>query len=159
AVLFAVHPAGGFSRSILFIDGMLVLLFTTSMRVLFRSLDMLRQVQGDRALVYGAGRAGELAVREMLANPSLSLRPIAFLDDDPAKRGRLVQGYPVVGGFDSIANVIRDRRIKAVVVGSRQLDATTFERLRDMCELMNIDLFQLHLEFNSITPMSSTAAP
>ena len=37
-------------------------------------------------LIVGGGEGGRLVVRELLRNKSLGLRPVGFLDDDPAKR-------------------------------------------------------------------------
>ncbi len=37
-------------------------------------------------LIVGGGEGGRLVVRELLRNKSLRLRPVGFLDDDPAKQ-------------------------------------------------------------------------
>ncbi|MGH2856201.1 MAG: SDR family NAD(P)-dependent oxidoreductase, partial [Solirubrobacteraceae bacterium] len=40
---------------------------------------------GREVLVVGGGEGGHLVVRELMRNPSLGLRPVGFLDDDPRK--------------------------------------------------------------------------
>ncbi len=47
---------------------------------------------GRRVLIYGAGDGGELLLRELRNNRELQLSPIGFLDDDPAKSGKVIQG-------------------------------------------------------------------
>ncbi|MHB1569120.1 MAG: SDR family NAD(P)-dependent oxidoreductase [Solirubrobacteraceae bacterium] len=42
---------------------------------------------GREVLVVGGGEGGHLVVRELMRNPSLGLRPVGFLDDDPRKLG------------------------------------------------------------------------
>jgi UDP-GlcNAc:undecaprenyl-phosphate/decaprenyl-phosphate GlcNAc-1-phosphate transferase len=150
AALVVMYPTGGYARAIFMIDAMLVVLLTTGARIAFRALDSLRAQQGIPVLVYGAGRAGELAVREMLANPELALRPIGFVDDDRGKRGRLVQGYPVVGGIDEIPALVRSRGVRTIVVGSKKVDATALARLRASCEALNVEILQLQLEFQPL---------
>jgi FlaA1/EpsC-like NDP-sugar epimerase len=71
---------------------------------------------GRRALVVGAGAAGSLMVREMFEHPQLGLKPVAFVDDDPAKRDRRLQGVPIVGGLDEIAATAQRLAIDEVVV-------------------------------------------
>ena len=58
-------------------------------------------------LLIGAGAGGALLARELLSRPELGRRPIAFLDDDPAKRGEIVLGLPVVGGLEDLAEQVR----------------------------------------------------
>jgi FlaA1/EpsC-like NDP-sugar epimerase len=103
-------------------------------------------------LIYGAGRAGELTIREMLSNPELSLRPMGFVDDDASKRGRLIQGYPVLGGIDAVPALVRRWGIRTIVVGVRKPDERAVVRLRACCEELGIDLLQLQLEFQWVTP-------
>jgi UDP-GlcNAc:undecaprenyl-phosphate GlcNAc-1-phosphate transferase len=156
-VLIALFPSGGYARSIFFIDGMLVALFTMGARVSFRLLGSIRRPSGAPALIYGAGRAGELTIREMLSNAELSLRPMGFIDDDVSKRGRLVQGYPVLGGVDDVPEIVRRWGIQTIVVGMRKPDELAVKRLRTCCEELGIDLLQLQLEFQSVTPRRNVA--
>ncbi len=51
---------------------------------------------GSTALVLGAGETGRSVVRTLLRHPGLGLRPVAVLDDDPAKWGDLL-GVPILG--------------------------------------------------------------
>ena len=56
----------------------------------FKILDQLSLQKGgspeERVVIYGAGDAGELALRWIHMNPQLGFRPIGFLDDDPYHR-------------------------------------------------------------------------
>lgn len=58
-------------------------------------------------ILIGAGAGGALLARELLSRPELGRRPIAFLDDDPAKRGEIVLGLPVVGGLEDLPEQVR----------------------------------------------------
>jgi FlaA1/EpsC-like NDP-sugar epimerase len=48
-------------------------------------------------IVFGAGDAGSLLIRRLSREPDSAYRPVAILDDDPAKRRLRIQGIPVLG--------------------------------------------------------------
>src|SRR6185369_16136854 len=62
-----------------------------------RAFLALRSYPPRRALIAGAGSAGGLVARELLANPALGILPVGFLDDAKSKQGLRLQGLPVVG--------------------------------------------------------------
>ena len=54
-----------------------------------------------RALIYGAGEAGVMLLREVRANPTIGYKICGFVDDDPAKTGRSIHRVKVFGTGDS----------------------------------------------------------
>jgi FlaA1/EpsC-like NDP-sugar epimerase len=90
----------GFPRSVIFIDFMLTFIGSSGLRLAFRMFyfPQLKRGKGKRALIVGAGAAGELLVREMQTSALYSHIPVAFVDDDPKKRGSLIHGIRVSGG-------------------------------------------------------------
>ncbi|HAF25308.1 MAG TPA: glycosyl transferase, partial [Blastocatellia bacterium] len=84
AVLFAFRFEG-FSRTIFIIDGLLMFMFLAGSRMAFRLfrqvLPVARSGEGRRVLIYGAGDAGELLLRELINNRALKYLPVGFLDD------------------------------------------------------------------------------
>jgi FlaA1/EpsC-like NDP-sugar epimerase len=69
---------------------------------------------GVKVIVFGAGEAGTALVRRLLDEPEGTYRPVAILDDDPAKRRLRVHGIPVLGDRAKMAEV-------AAVTGSTVL--------------------------------------
>jgi Undecaprenyl-phosphate galactose phosphotransferase WbaP len=59
---------------------------------------------GIPVLVIGAGPLGRATVHNLNATRVLGYRPVAFLDDDPHKRG-VCDGVPVAGTLDEAASV------------------------------------------------------
>ncbi|MEI6739310.1 MAG: nucleoside-diphosphate sugar epimerase/dehydratase [Gemmatimonadaceae bacterium] len=49
------------------------------------------------ALIIGAGAAGQMAAKELAAQPRAGMRPLGFLDDDRSKQGLVIGDLPVVG--------------------------------------------------------------
>ena len=70
----------------------------------------------SRTIVYGVGEAGRQLVVSMLRQPAGRWRPVALLDDDPAKRHRRVRGIPVLGGGDVLVQVAARTGASVVVV-------------------------------------------
>ncbi len=59
-------------------------------------------------LIVGAGDGGRLVLREIMRNPGLGLRPVGFVDDDPAKRGLRIDGVRVLGPTSHLARILDD---------------------------------------------------
>lgn len=88
--------------SILALDGLLTIGLIAGPRFLVRlatrrAFLALSSLPPRRALIAGAGSAGGLVARELLANPALGILPVGFLDDAKSKQGMHLQGLPVVG--------------------------------------------------------------
>lgn len=141
-----------FARSVMIIDTMLVLGFTAGARLSFRSFESLRRRipsnSAEPVLVYGAGRAGETAVRELLANQSLRLTPIGFIDDDRLLHGRLIHGIPVLGGSERLLEIAFAHRAKVVMIGTRALNAQQLERLSMSCTNAGIEVVEFKLQIS-----------
>ena len=56
-------------------------------------------------IVFGAGDGGAQIVRAMLGNARSTYRPVAILDDDPAKQNLRIQGVRVVGTRAALRSV------------------------------------------------------
>jgi FlaA1/EpsC-like NDP-sugar epimerase len=82
-----------------------------------------------RCLVVGAGEAGRAIVRDLRRVGSFGLWPVGFLDDDPAKQGRVVAGLPVVAGSDQLTAVAERLDVDVVVVAIPGLPASQVRRL------------------------------
>src|SRR6185295_8377867 len=123
-VLFAFRFEG-FSRTVFLIDGILMFMFLAGSRLAFR---LFRQVipiakgaAGKRVLIYGAGDAGELLLRELLNNRDLKYSPVGFLDDDPAKSGKLIHGLKVYTGNGDLTSVCTQHQVDEILISSARM--------------------------------------
>ncbi len=117
-----VNPFGHrLPRSVEVIDFMLTLILIAGARLLVR-LIIERPSKGSRVprhevLVVGAGKGGQMVVREMRLNPALGATAIGFVDDDPRKRGmRMNGGVKVLGSTDEIASILDETDPDEVVI-------------------------------------------
>jgi FlaA1/EpsC-like NDP-sugar epimerase len=70
-----------------------------------RQLRRQRATADTRVIVFGAGDAGTALIGRLLTEPDAAYRPVALLDDDPAKRRLRIRGVPVLGDRDRMADV------------------------------------------------------
>lgn len=152
-VLTAANTGPALRGSIVLLDGMMVLVLTIGARASFRSLEMLRHAMtatGGRALVYGAGQGGVIAVRELLSNPEWGLQPVGFLDDDSSKHGFLIHGLPVLGGTDQLTAALERRRADTLVIATKKIDKFRLDRVVAKCHALGIRVTELELRMQAI---------
>ncbi len=103
---------------VLFIQAVLVFLGAAGIRVAARILIHIRAARpiGRRVLIVGAGNAGSLLLREIQNRPDLNLSVICFLDDDRRLTGRTINGVPVLGTTDKLAETVAKKAIQEVMV-------------------------------------------
>jgi UDP-GlcNAc:undecaprenyl-phosphate GlcNAc-1-phosphate transferase len=142
-------PALAHSHAIVYIDALLSGTLVLASRLSFRSLktvrDWLRPRKGTPVVIYGAGDAGELVLRELVNNQMLDLEPVCFIDDDIRKHRATIHGIPVIGGLESLAIAVHRYGVRKIVIGSRKLPLDRLAGLavvarRHALELMELDL-------------------
>ena len=165
AVIFAYvswrAPLVANTRSILIIDALVAAAIVLFSRLSFRSLDLLRkmlQFGGNRVLVYGAGAAGELLIRELLNNKSLKLQPVCILDDDIRKHGTRLHGIPVVGGATQLQLAAESYRVSKILIGTKKLTASRLASVRAFASAHDLELSQMEIRLNAIQPDSIVLA-
>ena len=113
----------GLPRSVLAIDFAFTLIGIGGIRLskriathaALRTRDSL-YAQGRPTLIVGAGEAGELLLRGILREKSTGFRPVALVDDDPAKKGLLIHGVPVFGPIERLPELIRSKHVGTVII-------------------------------------------
>ena len=108
-----------FSKGIFIIDWFLTTGFLLRTRGSFRLfIDTMKRksLRGDRVLIYGAGRGGEILLREILNNSQLKMQPVGFIDDDYRKVGKKLQGYPILGTGKDLERLVDKHDIKGVLI-------------------------------------------
>ncbi|HKQ69623.1 MAG TPA: hypothetical protein VJT73_09800, partial [Polyangiaceae bacterium] len=90
--LVGLRPEGGVVRAgygSLFAQWLLSLYLVPIVRALIRDALARKAWWGHAVVVLGAGKTGRMIVRTLKKRPSLGLKPVALLDDDPVKHGTL----------------------------------------------------------------------
>jgi FlaA1/EpsC-like NDP-sugar epimerase len=69
-----------------------------------------------RVLIVGAGDAGMTLLKELMTDPSSVSKPVALVDDDPAKSGRSMYGVQVYQGTKNIAQIAAELQAQEILV-------------------------------------------
>lgn len=135
------------------LDTLLLSSCMVGIRSTYRILDYLQQLEnltGEAALIYGAGRGGQLVLRELLQNPCVGLRPIGFLDDDPRLQGRKMNRVPILGSVADLGAIIAAQSVSCLIVSSRQINGGHLGQALSVCQEWSIPVLQAHLTLEPV---------
>ncbi len=88
-----------------------------------------RREDARRALIVGAGSAGEIIVKELVGHPQLGLEPIGFVDDDRLKHGYRLCDRPVLGSLAEIPKVVDAYDIDELVIAMPRASGQVVRRV------------------------------
>lgn len=152
AVTF-IYRFENFSKGIFVIDWFLttgLLLGTRGSFRLFVDTMKRKTLAGDKVLIYGAGRGGEILLREILNNPSLGIKPIGFIDDDPLKAGKKLQGFPIMGSFTNLDKLLKGQPVKGLLLSFINKDIIHQNKIKRFCQTKDLYLKQFSVCFDEI---------
>jgi FlaA1/EpsC-like NDP-sugar epimerase len=90
-------------------------------------------VQTQRALLYGAGQAGHIYLRELRHHPEVELEIVGFIDDDPTKVGTEVFGVPVLGDGRALEQIVQDYDVNLVVIAIPSASGRVIQPIVQAC--------------------------
>lgn len=125
----------GYPKAVLVIDAVLLTCFVSSIRLgrrLYR--EMSRPERDKRLLIYGAGDAGEMIVRDMRHNSTYAYEPIGFIDDDRSKVGQRIHGIPVLGTGHELAAIMAVKQPHEVLVAMPSVSPAALRRVVNTLE-------------------------
>jgi FlaA1/EpsC-like NDP-sugar epimerase len=100
-------------------------------------------------MIIGAGEAGQMLLRDIQRGKELKDKVVCFIDDNPNKWNRTIEGVPIIGGRDDILSGAENYHVDKIYLA---IPSATAENKRDIiticketdCELMQLPgLYQL----------------
>ncbi len=146
-----------YSRGVFVIYAALLMLVVTGSRASFRLMSEFvrrRRETGQRLLIYGAGDGGSVAVRELMGNEANPYRMLGFIDDDPAKRGSRVQGYPVLSGYSGLISLVEGGAVDRVIISTRAIAPARVQELEELCSRHGVALSRLSFHLENLVAVS-----
>lgn len=156
ALLTLLYRFVDFSKGVFFIDWLITCGLLLSVRGSFRlflETQSRKTLSGDKVIIYGAGRAGELLLREIIHNKLLQVRPLGFIDDDPIKKGKKIQGFQIFGSFDTIDVVYQNEPFDGLLVsfnGGSHQNIKGFIAAKGFCAKKKIFLKQFSIKLDHV---------
>jgi FlaA1/EpsC-like NDP-sugar epimerase len=141
--LFILFRLEGVPRSVLMMYPVFLIFLLGGPRLGFRlwkdhSLDIRSISKGQRVLVIGAGRAGEMMIREMLRDGNYN--PVGFLDDNPALNKTEIHGVRVLGPVNLLPDIVRRHDIESIVIAIPSANDEQMQEVIGYCEQTDVPM-------------------
>ncbi|HLF97789.1 MAG TPA: nucleoside-diphosphate sugar epimerase/dehydratase [Methylococcaceae bacterium] len=149
AGLFIYNRLDGVPRSVIPLYAILLLLLLGGPRFVYRFWKdrvgaPVSAPAGKRALVVGAGNAGEMLVRDLLLREHGAVFcPVAFVDDNPGKRGRAVHDLRVMGDCEKIPRLVESLNIDVILIATPSASDKEMRRIVGCCEKSGVPFLTL----------------
>jgi Undecaprenyl-phosphate galactose phosphotransferase WbaP len=108
--VFTIVSLGKFSeevsRTVVILMGIAALLFLPLIRIIVKKVLRKFGFLKRRVLILGAGETGKLIVRALRKEPNYGYEVVGFVDDDPEKFGKRIEGIKIHKGVDKALNYI-----------------------------------------------------
>ncbi len=104
-----------------------------------------------RVLIIGAGKAGHslAGIYSKLNPPPFNL--MGYIDDDPRKQGKLIQGFRVFGSSEKLLDIIDDMNISDIVVAiNGEIKGETFQTILDAQE-RGLEVTRMPIMYEELT--------
>jgi FlaA1/EpsC-like NDP-sugar epimerase/UDP-N-acetylmuramyl pentapeptide phosphotransferase/UDP-N-acetylglucosamine-1-phosphate transferase len=100
-----------------------------------------------RALIVGAGSAGDLLLRDLQRSAEHAYEVVGFVDDDPGKRGISIGGRPVLGSLADIPALAARRGVRELLFAIPRLPAARVREVLQSCEGLKLGYKILPVSF------------
>ena len=136
ATVFTITGLVAVPRSVFPLHGLFLIGILIGTRIVYRLFrdNQVRRGKGKRILIVGAGAAGDMLVKDIRRNQELDYDIIGFIDDDPAKKGREIQGVRVLDRCASIGSLARLLQIQLVLISIPSASAEQMRSVVESCQ-------------------------
>ncbi|HFD80710.1 MAG TPA: polysaccharide biosynthesis protein [Gammaproteobacteria bacterium] len=147
--VFLITRMEGIPRSVFPLYGILLMSLLGGSRLVVRWSKDRAIYKGDarRVLIVGAGKGGEMLVRDLLRSRDEKYEPVGFVDDDAMKQGREIHGIRVFGRCDDLVDLSERLAVDLVVLAIPSAKSRQMRRLVALCE-------QAGVPFRTLPPMN-----
>ncbi len=121
--------SGNVSRAVIVSMGFLLIFIYPIVRIQIKKILRMAGLLKRRVLILGAGKTGSLILTTMRREPNLGYEVVAFLDDDPRKRGTEIDGIKVRGPISHAERFISGACISDVVIAMPGADGKVHQEL------------------------------
>jgi exopolysaccharide biosynthesis polyprenyl glycosylphosphotransferase len=152
-VVFFARPLV-YSRLIFFYAGVLIVIvlgFSRVIKAVVLSRQRRRGGAVERVLIVGAGEAGRMIMRNLVAHPEYGYQVVGFVDDNPDKGRTDIGRLQALGSVDNLPRVLEEQLIDEVIIALPWQAHRKIIRLIGECQRVDVrariipDLFQLSM--------------
>ncbi len=104
------------------------------LRLLVRSLQNRKDSKLSRIMVIGGGAAGQMIIKELQNSNMLHTRVCCVIDDNPNKRGRLLEGVEIAGNRQDIAYMAEKYKITDIIFAIPTCPSEDRKAILNLCK-------------------------
>ncbi len=115
-------------------------LFTTAIHFAYRILKDIKNIlnkyntkSDERVMIIGAGAAGRTLIRELARTEKINSKAVCIIDDNPYKKGCLLEGIPVVGDRSCIAEAVDKYKVTKIVYAIPSSNTEERKEILEIC--------------------------
>ncbi len=82
-----------------------------------------------RVMIVGAGYTGNVIITDLKTNQSNKYMPVVAVDDNPAKRGKRLQGVKIAGCCDEIPQIVKEYNVDEIIICIPSADKKTLNKI------------------------------
>jgi UDP-GlcNAc:undecaprenyl-phosphate GlcNAc-1-phosphate transferase len=136
------YPAGmDIPCKIFVVDWMVFFLLaeiTRSMEKTFSNFFDSHLDKEKRVLIYGAGDKGVMVLHELRNDKLLSCKVEGFIDDDPGKHGKTIDGVRIMGSGRELSRTFEEKGIDEIIISSARIPDTAVKAVEQLCPGNNV---------------------
>ena len=107
-------------------------------RIVYRYLRhcRLRKISSSdvsRVLIIGGGNGGSMVINELYNNPQLNIVPVAIVDDDRSKIGRIMHGVPILDSTYEIESIVKKMKIDEIIFSIASINNERKQEILKIC--------------------------
>ena len=112
---------------------------TTAIRFFYRFVLLERSKRSSnnytkKVMIIGAGEAGQVLLRDIYHAKEVQYKVCCFIDDNPNKWHRNIEGIPVFGGRDDILAAVEKYKIDLILIAVPSASKAQTRDLLDVCK-------------------------
>ena len=127
-------------RSVYILAALIFLILSGMMRFSLRIYSYLtnlprfkQHLESVNVLIYGAGDAGAMLIREIYNRPE-KRNVIGFIDDDETKKGRIFSGVKILGTREQLGKIVREKDVKEIIIAMPSVKGQTMREIVATCK-------------------------
>ena len=131
----------GYSRSVMILDTLFIILFVSAVRVCIRVILHGKEARvrtpkkhRKQLLIIGAGASGEKICREVIENQQLNYNIVGFLDDDPNKKAQRIHNVPIWGSIKDLQICVNEIDVDEILIAISAISASQLQRVVASCK-------------------------
>jgi O-antigen biosynthesis protein WbqV len=166
-LMFTLSRLDGFPRSTLIINWLLLIFMLGAPRFAYRiykdkglNFAFKRDQKNIPLLLYGAGSAAEIFIRDSFRNDEFLYKVVGIVDDDPKRSDSTIHGIKIYSGAGILPFIIRKFERKGIkpqrLVITEEVSAETLKHMLEVADSHGLTLSRLpsmQLEKHSTTPI------